>query len=241
MATLSRHKEDGGFYIRTGEGYHGTKQVHPDAVRYLNKHGVFVGDEIPTGIMSILRSKKGWLYTKGEHPYVVFFEFSDPHFGMRSVPRSAVSGTTRVVSWGSTGKGKRSASHGKPNSLTAKRPGAHVMKNAQQSTPPHPSAWSEPLPAGDVLLQTPSNPVLQSAQYAVAIDLSDSHLSGAHDHHHINSDIEVPDVDGELTSITSPQRRELSAGVPFWLIVVVLLLILTLAALLSSFWVLART
>ncbi|MCA9833833.1 MAG: hypothetical protein KC435_07815 [Thermomicrobiales bacterium] len=81
MARLSRRQEDGGYYIRTGKGYFGTKQVHPDAIRFLNKRRVYKGDEIPSSLMSQLESHKGWLFTKEEHPFVTFFEFGDPRFG----------------------------------------------------------------------------------------------------------------------------------------------------------------
>lgn len=68
MAKLYR-RQDGGYYTRTYMGVTVTKQVHIDAVRYLNNRGVTVGDEIPTQLMDKLRNTQGWLYTKYEMLY----------------------------------------------------------------------------------------------------------------------------------------------------------------------------
>lgn len=94
MASLSR-REDGGFYIRTQRGFYATKQVHPDAVRYLNQLNVWVGDSLSQEMMRKLRNTKGWLYTKEEFPFVTFLELDDPAFGAR--PKPKFQGTTVVM------------------------------------------------------------------------------------------------------------------------------------------------
>lgn len=98
MAKLSRRIEDGGYYIRTGKGYFGTKQVHPDAVRFLNDRSVYRGDDIPSHLMTELDTRKGWLFTKEECPFVTFFEFGDRKFGERPIVHgSSHRGRTQVV------------------------------------------------------------------------------------------------------------------------------------------------
>lgn len=156
MATLSRRQDDGGFYIRTGRGYFGTKQVHPDAVRYLNRHDVYMGDPIPSRLMEALSSKPGWLFTKEEHPHVTFFEFSDPGFGRRSTSRSAVQGTTRVVSV-SASPGRRTSQAAISSTLppsTAQRKKEKNKKRRSQRVELNPGSWSDPLP-GSAVSPTP--------------------------------------------------------------------------------------
>lgn len=107
MAKLWKRKDGSGCYIRGNIGAPVTWQVHPHAIRYLNKRGVYVGDEIPPNLMQKLKATEGWLYTKEEYPFVVFDEFRDPTFGTRSKGRSAVQGTTRVYSFNySTGSAR---------------------------------------------------------------------------------------------------------------------------------------
>ena len=103
------------------EGYFGTKQVHPDAVRFLNQHNVYLGDEIPSHLMSTISTRAGWLFTKEEHPNVTFWEMSDPDFGARPEIRSAVQGSTRVFSYSVTAP-KRRFTQGRAKSASPKRP-----------------------------------------------------------------------------------------------------------------------
>lgn len=147
MAVLSRREDDGGFYTRINIGGIATRQVHPDAVRFLNKRGVYVGDEIPTEHMRKLRSTKHWLYTKEEFPYILFNEHRDPQFGMRpsGYVRRSVQGSTKVTS---VGNGKP---HKKKAKAVSRRPGTSQgpRLSNKQSLPRavDPASWSEPVAA----------------------------------------------------------------------------------------------
>ncbi len=147
MAVLSRREDDGGFYTRINIGGIATRQVHPDAVRYLTKRGVYVGDEIPPELMRKLRSTKHWLFTKEEFPFVIFPEHKDPSFGTRrsSDKRTAIQGTTRVVASEPIRRRKKS----RRSRADRNRAPVPAMPSRSKMNPgwkPDPTQWSEPLP-----------------------------------------------------------------------------------------------
>lgn len=82
-------RQDGGLYTKINMGGIVTMQIHPDAIDFLDRHGVQIGQEIPAHVMKTLRNKRGWLYTKGEFPFAGPI---DPSFQMFS---SGSRGTTK--------------------------------------------------------------------------------------------------------------------------------------------------
>lgn len=222
MATLYRRKSDGGFYTKINIGGIVTKQVHPDAVRYLIAQGVFVDEEIPSEHMRVLRQTQNWLYTKEEHPFVTFLEHNERTFGHR--PKAAI--------YKRREKNKKPGSPlSEPFSKSGKRRLARQSKKAEMrglrvEDTAASSEWARAGDRADTILADESTLQLSVAKRAASIESSVKPIGSLDETSGVGS--------GSERESKSPYQAWLEGGafLPVWCVI----LILT-AVLLAAYWV----
>lgn len=238
MAKLWKRRDDNGCYIRGYIGAPITWQVHPHAIRYLNRRGVYVDDEIPPELMQKLKATKGWLFTKEEYPFVVFDEFKDPNFGTRPFVRGSVQGTTQVVSVaGMSGdfggksarkkpKKKSSGGVGTPatrsDSTAEKTPdwaSQALLKEQPQSKQASNAHLMNTMPA----LAETSQDLLSESMMNASAPSSNSFFADADDH------------DGDSTTLTTRIKAWYVSGgdLPLWVVILIVILLLVASILMS--------